>query len=142
MFPFFLLQDPDLSASVNGTPGAPLLYLHFSAIVLEKPSVTSAAAASSMTTKKINPSEFEKSALKKLEGEGEKDDGKIKRKKRRGPKQPNPLSVKKKKKKKSTEQSSAVTGETEGKKKRRKRKRVKISSHVNGQIEAQQDSVS
>ncbi|XP_041483793.1 rRNA-processing protein UTP23 homolog [Lytechinus variegatus] len=134
---FIATQDPDLSSLVHRTPGTPLLYLHFSAIVLEKPSVTSTAAASSMTSKKINPSEFEKSALKKLQGADGTDEGKKKRKKRRGPKQPNPLSVKKKKKK-STEQGSVVTGETEGKKKRRRRKKVKIASHVQEQLQVQQ----
>lgn len=129
---FVATLDPDLSQAVNRNPVTPLLYIHFSAIVLEKPSASSLAAASSLTSSKINPTTLEKSTLAKLKGDS--DDGeKRKKRKRRGPKEPNPLSVKKKKKKNDGGLPAMKRGETEGKKKRR-RKRVKLAAHVKEQL--------
>ena len=125
------VQDPDLSAAVNKTPGIPLLYVHFNAIILEKPSQASLTAAASANSCKINPSDLEKSTLTKLKGESDSINDKRK-KKRKGPKGPNPLSVKKKKKPDGG-MSRGVGAETESKKSR-KRKRMKIAPHVKQHI--------
>ncbi|XP_071496425.1 rRNA-processing protein UTP23 homolog [Diadema antillarum] len=134
---FVATQDPDLSGAVNRMAGTPLLYIHFNAIVLEKPSESSVTQATALTTRKVNPTDSERKMLTELMG-GEGDKDPEKKRKRKGPKGPNPLSVKKKKKKLKDVHSGGggggpvdgKDGESGGKKRTRRRKRIKIAPHV------------
>ncbi|XP_071807393.1 rRNA-processing protein UTP23 homolog [Asterias amurensis] len=127
---YIATQDPELTEHVHTIPGIPLLYMNMNAIVLEKPSKASNHFAEKLTKKKTKPSAVEKETLKQLKGTEEK--SKVERqKKRRRPKEPNPLSVKRKKKNKSV-QETPKGAETAGRRKRRNRS--KVAKHIREQM--------
>ncbi|KAL3868901.1 hypothetical protein ACJMK2_041657 [Sinanodonta woodiana] len=101
---FFLgTQDPELTSIVRSRGGIPLLFISFNAITMEAPSETSKEIAENRVQTMIAPSDHDQTVIKKLKTETFGEEEVKKKKKRRGPKGPNPLSCKKKKNRKSDE---------------------------------------
>ncbi|KAI1280885.1 rRNA-processing protein UTP23 -like protein [Halotydeus destructor] len=88
-------QDTSLSANARQLPGCPILYLKVNSINMEKPSAVSETVAKTEVETVLAPEEYEVESLKQLKKDvlGEVPS----KRKRKGPKGPNPLSVKKKK---------------------------------------------
>lgn len=105
------------------TAGLPLLYIAYNAITLEAPSEKSKDTAEKKLDDRINTSEHAQSVLKqlKLQTFGEE----VKRKKRKRPKGPNPLSCMKRK---STVQNSSIS--TDKKQKKKRRRKHKLAPHL------------
>jgi len=95
-------QDAALSATIRSTSGVPLIYISHNTIILEKESEASRyAATSNLVAKSSNAEDPQIQVIKQLKrSQGLEDDEptKVLKKKRKGPKGPNPLSCKKKKK--------------------------------------------
>eukprot|EP00949_MAST-11_sp_MAST-11-sp1_P001794 g1794.t1 len=132
-------QDEALRSTLAQIPGVPLMYLNRTVLVLEPPSSASVSKQSEIEMKKAAPRKDERRRLheqselqRNRAGGGKamalKSKGK---KRRRGPKQPNPLSVKKKKKKKiedkkttgDQKESGGIEVSTNGGKRKRRRKK-------------------
>ncbi|KAL3990075.1 Fcf1 family protein [Acanthocheilonema viteae] len=117
---FFATQDNELTEALKQIPGIPVLFIKYNTILIDRPS-----QATIQEIEKPKDQLFEVSELKKaVFGEDEKP-----RRKRKGPKGPNPLSVKKKKKKThltSNHQELGPNAKT-GALKRRRRRRKKRS---------------
>ena len=120
---FIATQDSELRDSLRKKPGIPLLHVNHNVIVLEKPSSASVQASDKQDSKRLI-SEHERDMLKLLKKT--ENPGKIQGfRKRKGPKGPNPLSVKKKRK---IEESSKDKTEGTAKKRRKRNKKKKSSS--------------
>ncbi|XP_055837383.1 rRNA-processing protein UTP23 homolog [Episyrphus balteatus] len=122
-------QDRTLQQKLRKVPGRALLYLHKATPVLEGPS----DASKKYVNKHKNdlPENIEKRIdnLKKTAGIPSADDDTSKVKKKKGPKNPNPLSCKKKKPRANAETKESLNKVTPTINKP-KRKRIKIASHV------------
>ncbi|KAH8305525.1 hypothetical protein KR018_002747 [Drosophila ironensis] len=126
-------QDRLLQESLRKIPGRCLLYLHKATPVLEAPSKASKKwvqrrAKNLMLGKQAGKIDFmkEKQGLKPAEPAADP-------KKRKGPKNPNPLSCKKSKKEKTKPPLKGVE-QTGMAKAKTKRKRVKIAAHVKAEL--------
>lgn len=131
-----MIKDPGLTRTVNRFPGVPLLYISGKTIILEKPSVSSMRMANKINMKTTLLTSHEQETLKQLKGIKERPTTTSTRRKRKGPKEPNPLSVKKKKPKR-LDNGGHATGESatgESGRKRKRRKRVKIAQHVKDEL--------
>jgi U3 small nucleolar RNA-associated protein 23 len=91
-------QDSALTSKVRRLPGSPVIYLKHNAINFEKPSDASNRIAEEQLAADVRPKDHEMDTLKSLKRQalGEPEE-KPPKKKRKGPKGPNPLSCKKKK---------------------------------------------
>jgi U3 small nucleolar RNA-associated protein 23 len=78
-------QDAELRKELRRVPGVPLIHINRSVVVLEPPSKATKEKIAEREKAKTLPNEKEHQFMQK-------------KKKRKGPKQPNPLSMKKKKK--------------------------------------------
>ena len=108
-------QDQELSAKVKKLRKVPLLYISHNTILLEPPSEE--IKTKLKETRAIpNTSEIQQESLQQLKEECGVADNVTKKRKRKGPKGPNPLSCKKRK---TTEAEAGTT--TKRKRKRRKR---------------------
>lgn len=119
-------QDRELQEKLRTIPGVPLMYLHGKTPTLESASKTSREHAEAMK-RSLGMTVWEKEnveILRKEAGIIDKNNGKLKKKKKGGP---NPLSCLKKKKKPQPAVSSK-TGIKSGKV--RKKKKIKIAAHV------------
>lgn len=127
----FLLasQDQDLRIKARRIPGTPVLYLHGNTPNLEKPSGFSEQSAEKAEDSRLNVSQHHGKVLKEMKKQvfGEKEV--TKKKKRKGPKGPNPLSVKKRTKK-SDDHFRGVKDTLESEGKKRKRNRNRNKKHV------------
>ncbi|KAG2177051.1 hypothetical protein INT43_007707 [Umbelopsis isabellina] len=114
-------QDIELRKELRKIPGVPLIHINRSVVVLEPPSSATKQKIEEGEKAKTLPNEKElqfmhkkKKELKKqaIEGKDSKGDGakadNSKKRKRKGPKQPNPLSMKKKKKPKVAQPPTAA----------------------------------
>ncbi|PIA15935.1 hypothetical protein COEREDRAFT_92927 [Coemansia reversa NRRL 1564] len=93
-------QDSALRAKLRSIPGVPIIHIKQNVVVLEPASEKSQSAGKELMQGKLGPSTLESQMLKTLKEET-RDQTKrnpLKRKKKKGPKGPNPLSVKKTKK--------------------------------------------
>jgi len=90
-------QDITLRHELRKKPGIPLLYLYNSAPTLESPSVRSLKFTSKHANGVTDLSSHQKMILEELKKQTFGEQPEVKMKKRKGPKQPNPLSCKKKK---------------------------------------------
>ncbi|XP_071964584.1 rRNA-processing protein UTP23 homolog [Antedon mediterranea] len=122
---FIATQDPDLSNQLRKVPAAPLLYINFNAIVLEKPSLVSQKTADNKLSNKLAPSTEEKDTLKKLKQRFLPQAERVRFKKKK-PKGPNPLSVKKKKKRSEGNIVNKLGSEGSKRKGRQRRKRANL----------------
>lgn len=126
---FVATQDPDLGRIIHRNPGVPLLYITGKSIVLEKPSVVSMRAANQITANRTLLTPHEQETLKHLKRASENPVQRP-RKKKKGPKEPNPLSVKKKLKRPGYDGNAPK----EAGRKRKRRKRVKVAQHVKEEL--------
>lgn len=117
---FVASQDPELRQELRRLSGVPLLHVNHNVIVLEKPS-TSSQRTSEKDNKKKLLTDYEKDVLKVLKKTDKPEFKGIR--KRKGPKGPNPLSVKKKKTSEEGGQSSVNKEEQGNTRSRAKRKR-------------------
>lgn len=160
-------QDPGLRKSTNKIPGVPVLYLNIGVSVIEPPSRASREYQQVSEKKKLAPRKDERRRLQQRDQEERSNarpmvktgrDAELnlpkrvdvqafpekskKRKGPRGPKQPNPLSMKKKKKRK-TDDDSNGGGSNGGaskekmEKRREKRRRRKLKQKVKKKIAAE-----
>ncbi|KAM0746750.1 Fcf1-domain-containing protein, partial [Meredithblackwellia eburnea MCA 4105] len=119
-------QSPELRQTLRGIPGVPIIYLSRSVVLLEAPSNATLNRKKQMENAKLHAPISELAALKSIplpsnstslitaglplasssalpstgggeEADGEKVEPALKKRKKKGPKGPNPLSVKKKK---------------------------------------------
>ncbi|EDV25842.1 uncharacterized protein TRIADDRAFT_24331 [Trichoplax adhaerens] len=97
---FVATQDKDLRAALRKIGCVPILYINYNAIILEKPSMKTKTTAENITHDKLQPSQYQKEVLNLMKKAylPESQTKFIKRKKRKRPAEPNPLSCKKKKK--------------------------------------------
>ncbi|KAL1918654.1 uncharacterized protein VTP21DRAFT_2676 [Calcarisporiella thermophila] len=97
-------QDPNLRELLRCIPGVPLLYINRSVLILEPPSEETLEHAQRAEMKKIHAKKEELDFLQRRNPEAlakkKEEEERGKKRKRKGPKGPNPLSVKKSKKKK------------------------------------------
>ncbi|CAD5117905.1 DgyrCDS6650 [Dimorphilus gyrociliatus] len=119
---FVASQDPKISECVRDMRGIPLLYISRHTIVLEGPSETSKKIAAKNKKQTLELSSRDNQLLKLMKSD-HLEPVPEKKRKRKGPRGPNPLSCMKAKKEKSTSinQNGIV---------KRKRIRVKLSKHV------------
>ncbi|KAL6299026.1 Fcf1-domain-containing protein, partial [Sparassis latifolia] len=90
-------QSQALRAALRAVPAVPLVHFNRSVMILEPPSTATLAAKRSVEEEALHPSAPELAALPtSLKDDADADTEPV-RKKRKGPKGPNPLSVKKKK---------------------------------------------
>jgi len=98
-------QDLELVKELRKIPGVPVLRLHGPVPQLEEPSTESRKAAEAGQAEKLKPSDWEKPMLPKLQAkEAAVAAEAAKPKKRKGPKEPNPLSCRKPKTQQKPEQ--------------------------------------
>ena len=118
---FIATQDADLRTKCRKIPGTPVMYLHHSAPILEKPSEMSETFVHDVIDERMKVTSEQKRIenLKRQAGIIEE----IKPKKKRKVGNPNPLSCLKKKPKKDPLKNVQNKMESEGKKKKRIRKR-------------------
>ena len=116
MLTFNIYSREDL----RNIPGIPLLYLHGNAPTLEKPSDLTESLTEKISDGKTNLSEHQHKILQELKKQKFGEEEKPIRKKRKGPRGPNPLSCKKSSKSKQSD--SELSNPSSGKKKRRKKK--------------------
>lgn len=135
-------QDVEIRRKLRRVPGVPLVYMNRSVMVMEPLSTASEKVSQEVENAKLykglNDAKYAGIAHNEEEEAEEKGDGsqENKPKKRKGPKEPNPLSMKKKKKVASTSGSgeagdhngdsntaSSANGETSSAKRRRRRHR-------------------
>ncbi|KAK8440284.1 Small subunit processome component [Candidozyma auris] len=91
-------QDVELRRKLRGVPGVPLVFMNRSVMVMEPASnATMRAAALSENAKLTGGLNDTKIGYVKKDEEGKDESEQPQKKKRKGPKEPNPLSVKKKK---------------------------------------------
>uniref|UniRef100_A0A182P8K8 rRNA-processing protein UTP23 homolog n=1 Tax=Anopheles epiroticus TaxID=199890 RepID=A0A182P8K8_9DIPT len=131
-------QDRALQEWVRDHPGIPLFYLHNGSVpTLVQPSEAQRRAAVEGQKSSVGIRELDQATIQTLKvKEGlVAPEPKI-RKKKKGPKNPNPLSCKKSKKKKNvqggaaSEGKPATAGEGGGVLKKKSRKRIKLPKHV------------
>lgn len=118
-------QDVDLQHKIRKIPGAPLLYLHQKAPVLEKPSEVTVAVAN----RKLGLDDAQKLAIDEMKRKSGliQEDVKLRRKKKK--KGPNPLSCKKKKK-----GSVGGVSKKDSSVNKANRKKVRIPKHVKEEL--------
>jgi len=87
-------QSPELRTKLREVPAVPVVHVNRSVMVLEPPSHTTLKAKADAEERSLNPKVPEIAALKSA---SKQDSPLLEPKKRKGPKAPNPLSVKKKK---------------------------------------------
>lgn len=121
-------QDMDLQKKLRATPAVPILYLHYKAPTLEKPSDLSAEVA---RKKCATLSQWEKTAVETLRKEGGIAEDEVKKPKKKKKKGANPLSCKKK-----TKKSGGVQGvvKKDSVNDGKKRKKVRIPKHVKEEL--------
>lgn len=104
-------QEVELRNWVRNRPKIPLMFLRGPVPVMEPPSGSSKSLELQERTKKTGLTSSERAVLKELRGDGKPSLKKApKKKKPKGPKQPNPLSMKKKKKKGEGKKSEKSAG--------------------------------
>ncbi|XP_054745221.1 rRNA-processing protein UTP23 homolog [Anastrepha obliqua] len=134
-------QDRTLQTSLRKVPGRCLLYLHKATPVLEEPSKASKKYIFKKSQKLLS-SDVEKHIERLKQNEGLQNDVLNKaHNKRKGPKNPNPLSCKKSKKQKAQTQSppnSNGLNESRKTNMKSKRKRIKIPTHVKAVLKSPQ----
>lgn len=121
-------QDQALSEQVRQLPGSPLLYVKLNAINFEKPSEVSQSRASAEVEAVSEPLGHDLEVLKQLKETELGVSEKVPKKKRKGPKGPNPLAMKKKKKPTNLNQTKASAQDI--KKKTRNRKKLRIPNKM------------
>ncbi|XP_058059679.1 rRNA-processing protein UTP23 homolog [Anopheles bellator] len=131
-------QDRALQEWIRSKPTIPLFYLHNSSVpTLVQPSEANRKAAAEGQRNRVEVRTLDHetlTGLKKKEGLAEAT-GPIVRKKKR-PKNPNPLSCKKSKKKKEAPNGAGGPSVTEGKVTKKSRKRIKLPKHVVEQLKS------
>ena len=120
-------QDEEVNAKVRELAGVPFLTFVHGVMTLQAPSTASYQAAEKILSKSIGPTDYEKSVIKQLKRQmfGEPESMPVKKKKRKGPKQPNPLSCLKKKKKPNQASVNNTNTTSDDKPAKKKRKRVR-----------------
>lgn len=121
-------QDEDLKEKLRDSPGIPLLFMAYNAINMERPSEVSKGTADKELQARIAPSQHEMEVLKKLKVQTFGEQPAKKKFKKKGPKEPNPLSCLKKSKKKgqaTKPKKSFLESAIDKRKRQRKRKREK-----------------
>ncbi|XP_055351634.1 rRNA-processing protein UTP23 homolog [Paramacrobiotus metropolitanus] len=120
-------QDLDLQDKLRKKAGVPILYLHHHSLTLEKPSEKSLEVARTRQNEKLEPSGYQKDVIGEMKKRelGETSASLPPKRKRKGPKQPNPLSCKKSKKDKLVKslQVEMKVGKSKG---RRRHKRINM----------------
>lgn len=109
-------ENEKLRWSLRKIPGIPLIYMNRSVMVMEPLSKASAQVSRNMEAKKLTGGLNDVKNGNKIENEGDKII-----KKRKGPKEPNPLSIKKKK----IENKNDIVKNDDVQKKKRRRKHKK-----------------
>jgi U3 small nucleolar RNA-associated protein 23 len=122
-------QDAALSEQVRQLPGCPLLYIKLNAINFEKPSNVSQSIATADISAASGPLSHDLEVLNKLKETELGASELAPKKKRKGPKGPNPLAMKKKKKKVGVDIVPKQSTESDIKK-TRKRKKLKIPNKM------------
>lgn len=125
---FLATQDPALTANVHKLAYVPLIYIKVNTIVLEKPSYSAMNLAQKTQTQNSEIVDKQMETLKKIKEIefGPEETGPKGKKKRKGPKGPNPLSCKKKAKKKTSGEDKQGAGKQGKSRKRHK----KIPEHI------------
>ncbi|CCF55942.1 hypothetical protein KAFR_0A05060 [Kazachstania africana CBS 2517] len=132
-------QDIDIRRQLRRVPGVPLVHISRSVMIMEPLSDTSAKISSRMEQEKLykglNDPKYAGLKLDEEEATETQGSGEKTAKKKRGPKGPNPLSVRKKVKTlnepKQTDKNDDVQEETTEKKKRRRKHRPKKDTGIN-----------
>lgn len=121
---FLATQDQDLTINVRKLAYVPLIYLKMNTIIMEKPQNLAVSMANKSQESSLSIDKHQFKTLKKLKTIefGEQDQVKKKRTKK-GPKGPNPLSCKKKKKSETAKKAES-SAETSTSKKRKRAKRI------------------
>merc|ERR1719435_557568 len=120
-------QDNGLRYKIRKIPGVPLLLLHGNCPTLEKPSGMTQEFIEKSSDEKTLLNSHEAKTIKELKREVFGEEETMKKKKRKGPKGPNPLSCKKKKVKPQISLHGVKDKmESEGKKKKRRKNKNKI----------------
>ncbi|KAK7694565.1 hypothetical protein QCA50_001751 [Cerrena zonata] len=113
-------QSAPLRSTLRKTPAVPIVHINRSVMILEPPSDATQRAKEAMESDALGPSTSEKSKI----ASQERPPAEPPKKKKTGPKAPNPLSMKKKKPKEPTPaKSSSTVGSSE------KRKRDGVEEH-------------
>jgi len=128
-------ENEQLRWSLRKVPGIPLIYMNRSVMVMEPLSKASASISRNLEAKKLSGGLNDVKVGTANAGESaENEDANKLIKKRKGPKEPNPLSVKKKKKTDGNDQKDQK--KEDGQKKRRRRKHKK---HGEGEGEGEDE---
>ncbi|CAG0883909.1 unnamed protein product [Cyprideis torosa] len=128
-------QDKELTLKLRSKGGVPILYLHDSSPVLEAPSEASLARTNDTASEKL--SKHEKKVLKGAKKEFGIAGSPLKKKRRKKPKGPNPLSCLPKKKKRIIDPAKEDADEVSDSVKRRKKNKIKIAKHVREHLQSQ-----
>jgi len=129
-------QDPALRDSARKVPGTPIMYLHYKAPTLEKPSDYSVDKAND-DAKRIETRGIDRLRSLKEKEIGEESSIQKPRGKKRA-KGPNPLSCMKKKKKTNASNPAKTNSDQSASSEKKKRKRVRIAQHVKEELAARQ----
>ncbi|XP_042320396.1 rRNA-processing protein UTP23 homolog [Sceloporus undulatus] len=132
---FIATQDQDLATKIKKKAGIPLLFIIQNTIVLDKPSAKSLASVQSMQTNQLIPEHQKVSIAHLKEEQGLVKSMETKKRKRKRPAGPNPLSCLKKKKK-GQETSQSSTTKRKANKKRSKRKLETTAGSGSQDVEA------
>jgi U3 small nucleolar RNA-associated protein 23 len=122
-------QKPKLRALLRTIPAVPLIYVNRSVMIMEPMSPATERARANIEEAKLSGGLNDKNAARKHILEEEEADEEPTKKKRKGPREPNPLSVKKKKTAKS-EVADNEKADSCNKKKRKRRHKPKEDTGV------------
>jgi U3 small nucleolar RNA-associated protein 23 len=121
-------QNAELRESLREALGVPLLFVNRGVLLMEQPAKKTLDHAKALELQKLKPAEFELKAITAKLGEEATAPipiDKLKKKKKKGRRQPNPLSVKKASKKSDTINSAAAPPEGVHKPKRKRKPKKK-----------------
>ncbi|KTW29274.1 hypothetical protein T552_01229 [Pneumocystis carinii B80] len=90
-------QSIQIRAKLRNIPGVPLFYINRSVVILEPSSYSTIKAKQTLEQNKLGLKKEESEKILGTKRKLDNDDSSLPKKKRKGPKEPNPLSVKKKK---------------------------------------------
>ncbi|CCH42656.1 rRNA-processing protein [Wickerhamomyces ciferrii] len=126
-------ENEQLRWSLRKIPGIPLIYMNRSVMVMEPLSKASAQVSNNMESAKLTKG---LNSVGGDENKNELNDSNKLLKKKRGPQEPNPLSIKKKKPE-NNNNNNKNNNDNEGQKKKRRRKHKK---HGEGEVEGETES--
>lgn len=127
---FLATQDPELTEKVRRLAHVPLIYINMNTIVMEKPQDIAKDIAERSKEASLSVEDHQMQTIKSLKKRELGEEEPVKKKKRKGPKGPNPLSCMKKRNVQSTSVSKQTGQQDDANKRRARKRKNRIPNHI------------